>query len=132
MNLFDCLNIMLVGVQETRKQFHGMKGCYLMVSYICGKSEYGTAALKAISNSLDNEESEEVLAQTCDEIVNDGSLKYIFPILMRQGLKSGDDEEQGEINEHILRVIYFLLRNSVGVSRDRVINKFTESRFAKL
>lgn len=56
MNLFDCLNVMLVGVKETRGQFHGMKGCYLMVSYICGKSEYAVSALKAISNSLDFEE----------------------------------------------------------------------------
>lgn len=38
------------------------------------------------------------MAAICDEIVNDGSLKYLFPILMMQGLKGKDDEEQGEIN----------------------------------
>lgn len=72
-----------------------MKGCYLMISYICIKSEYAVAALKAISNSLDLEVTEEISSAICDEIVNDGSLKYIFPILMMQGLKGTDDEQQG-------------------------------------
>lgn len=42
-----------------------------------------------------------------------------------QGLKGKDDEEQEEITEHISRIIYFLVRNSVGVSRDRILYKFS-------
>ena len=51
-NLFDCLNALLVSVQETRLQFHQMKGMYLMISYICTKTPYAVGALKSISNSL--------------------------------------------------------------------------------
>lgn len=47
---------MLVNVRETRSQFIGMKGCYLMISYVCAKTEYAVAALKAVSNGLDYEE----------------------------------------------------------------------------
>ena len=54
-NLFDCLNTMLIGVRESRKQFVDMKGLYLMVGYICNKTEYAVSALKSISNCLDIE-----------------------------------------------------------------------------
>lgn len=54
-NLFGCLNVMMVAVKESRKQFAGMKGLYLMVGYICNKTEYAVAALKSISNCLDIE-----------------------------------------------------------------------------
>lgn len=51
---------------------------------------------------------------------------------MMQGLKGTDTESQQEINEHILKIVYFLLKNSQGVTHDRVMFKFTEKRFAKL
>ena len=57
--------------------------------------------------------------------MNDGSLKYLFPILMGQGVKGKDEDEQDEINENILTILYFLVRNSEGVARDRVLFKFT-------
>lgn len=103
-----------------------------MVTYICNKTEYALTALKIACNSLDNELPEEVLRAVCEEIVNDGSLKYFFPILMGQGVKGKDEDEQKEINENILGVLYFLVRNSAGVARDRVLYKFAEKRFSKL
>ena len=69
-----------------------------MVTYICNKTEYAISALKIISNSLDNEFPQEFLSAICNEIVEDGSLKYLFPILMTQGIKGNDAEEQQEIN----------------------------------
>lgn len=44
---------MLVAVKESRKQFAAMKGLYLMVGYICNKTEYAVSALKSMSNCLD-------------------------------------------------------------------------------
>jgi hypothetical protein len=88
-----------------------------MVSFISSKSWYAVAALKAMSNALDIEEESQNATGICDYIVNNCSLQYLFPIMMGLGIKGKDGEEQGEINEHILRIIYFLVRHSVGISR---------------
>lgn len=75
-----------------------MRGSYLLVTYICNKTEYAVTALKIIANSLDNEFDQEFLCGICEEIVNDGSLKYLFPIIKAQGIKGKDEDEQQEIN----------------------------------
>ena len=65
-------------------------------------------------------------------IVDDGSLKYLFPILMGQGVKGHDIDQQSEINEHILSILYTLIKNTNGVNWDRVNYKFIEKRYSKL
>lgn len=103
-----------------------------MVGYICAKSQYAINALKVVANSLDPQAGEEENAKICEEIVNDGSLKYFFPILMRQGLKSNQEEEQEEIYENVLRILLFLLQFSQGQAKDRVIYKFIEKNYQKM
>ena len=53
-------------------------------------------------------------------------------MLMRQGIKGKDIEEQTEIDENLLTIFYFLVKFSDGVTRDRLLNKFTEKRMIKL
>ena len=65
-------------------------------------------------------------------MANDGGLKYLFPMLMRQGIKGQDIDEQTEIYENLFTIFYFLAKYSESVTRDRIINKFSEKRFAKL
>jgi hypothetical protein len=94
MNLFGCLNVMLVGVRECCRQFHELKGCYLMISFICSKSPYAVSALKTMSNSMDTAAETAHKSNICEQVIQSNSLKYLFPILMGQGLKGRDTEEQ--------------------------------------
>ena len=44
-----------------------------------------------------------------EELIDFGCLKYIFPILMRQGVKGQDIDEQMVIDENCMRVILVMI-----------------------
>lgn len=83
--MFDSLRVLLGGIPGSRTQFLEFKGHYLMISYVCRKGENAIQALKVISSSLDLSEGRD---RACEEIVEGGGLRYLFPVLMRQGLKA--------------------------------------------
>lgn len=76
-------------------------------------------ALKAIANAFTGDDDEEIV----DRFVDMGGLKYIFAILLRKGLKSGDVDEQKIIYENCLNVIYALMRGANGITKIRVERK---------
>ena len=46
------------------------------------------------------------------ELIEMGALKYVFPMILRQGIKGKDIDEQRTIDENCLTVVYCMLRSS--------------------
>jgi len=53
-----------------------------MLAFIIQKNEYSRLALRVLSDAFTED--------TCVSFIEEGGLKYIFPVLMRQGLKDKD------------------------------------------
>ena len=60
-----------------------------MLQFIRKKNEYSLSAIKAIANSFSNI-APEMETQIIEELIDFGGLKYIFPIVLRQGIKAKD------------------------------------------
>jgi hypothetical protein len=96
-NLFDCLNILLISRSEevlpSKAVFHKMKGNEIMLQVVKKKDDNAVSALKAIANSFAGLglEAEGLIVE---ELIEFGGLKYIFPILLRQGVRGQDVDEQ--------------------------------------
>ncbi len=79
-----------------------------MLQFIKAKNEYSIPALKAIANAFTSLEEEET--RIIEELIDFGGLKYIFPIVLRQGLKGKDVDEQRAIDENMLQIVYIMVR----------------------
>ncbi len=73
----------------------------MMISFVKSKEEGAINALKIIWNSLYPRDNTGVVIQ----LIDDGFLKYLFPLLDRKGLKSNEIDEQMEIYEHSLYLL---------------------------
>lgn len=122
-NLFDLMSIMLPH-GENRRVFNQLKGSSLMLAFILQKNEYSRLALRVLADAFTEE--------TCVPFIAEGGLKYLFPVLMRQGLKDKDASVQTVIDENCLTILKGLLRFTSGINHDRVINKLREKNFEKL
>lgn len=69
-----------------------MKGNEIMLQFLKSKTDSSPSALKAISNSFINVNSinPEMEMHIIEELIDFGALKYIFPIIMRQGIRGKD------------------------------------------
>ena len=68
-----------------------------MLEFLKTKNEYSISALKTIANSMASLDTV-TLNQVVEELVDFGALKYLFPIILRQGLKGKDIDEQMTID----------------------------------
>jgi hypothetical protein len=50
--------------------------------------------------------------QEVETLIEYGGLKYLFPIILRQGLKGKDVDEQKSIDENCLQIINLLVRST--------------------
>lgn len=80
----------------------------MMLLFIKAKNEYSISALKAISNSFISAQYDET--KIIEELIDFGGLKYIFPIVLRQGLKGKDIDEQKSIDQNMLQIVYIMVR----------------------
>lgn len=102
-----------------------------MLQFLKGKSENAVAALKAIANSFSglDPKTENVVVE---ELIDFGCLKYIFPIILRQGVKGQEIDEQMVIDENCLRIVLEMIVSTSEIYKMRVEAKLTEKRFVKL
>jgi hypothetical protein len=100
---------------ESKRLFNQLMGSKLMLSFIALKNEYSKLALKVLSFGF--------TAETCSPFIDEGGLKYLFPIMMRQGLKDKEDSSQIVIDENCLNILKQLILHTNGINHDRVINK---------
>jgi hypothetical protein len=64
-----------------------------------------------MANSL-NSISPEDERVAVENLINMGGLKYIFAIMMRQGVRGEDVDEQKTIDENCLYIIYSMIKNT--------------------
>lgn len=76
-------------IGKSRVIYHQMKANEIMLQFLKTKKEVSVSALKAIANSFILADSS-VEQQIGEELIDLGGLKYIFPIILRQGLKGKD------------------------------------------
>jgi len=47
-----------------------------------------------------------------EELIDFGALKYFFPIIMRQGIRGKDVDEQMVIDENCLKVVLIMISST--------------------
>ena len=80
-------------------------------------------ALKILQLSIQRQKDQ------CEKVIDLLGLKYIFPILIKKGIKK---EEDPLLDEYALSCIKHLLQNCDGVYLDRIINKFRDNKYEKV
>jgi hypothetical protein len=56
-------------------------------------------------------------------------LKYLLAMILRQGLRGADVDEQRAIDEAVLTILYVMVRATSEIYRSRVESKLSEKRF---
>jgi len=103
----------------SRSVFHSMKGNEIMLQLLRGKNTFSLPALKVIAGSFTAATPEQETA-IIEELIDFGALKYLLAVVMRQGLRGSDVDEQRGIDEAVLSVVYVMVRATSEIYRARV------------
>ena len=126
-NVFQCLCSALL--QPVNKSaFRESEGIELMLLIIREKKYGRKCAVKVLDYVLTND------PQCCDQCVDAGGLKSIFPVFMGKSLKKKyhDADEMRKVEELGVSILGSLFKFCTGERMERLVGKFSESECEKV
>ena len=127
-NVFDCMCSALM-FPANRDKFLEGEGPQLMLLMLKAKKLAAKPrTLKVLNHAMMGKEG----AVNCTKFVEIYGLRSLFPLFMKTPKSKRNGLSEKEIEEHICSIVASLFRNASGLTKDRVIGKFTENDFEKV
>jgi beta-catenin-like protein 1 len=132
-NIFLCLNSTLIE-HDNHDKFLNCEGFELLIRCIKEQKYASICSIKSISFAITNNKV------SCEKFIENGGLKYIFPVLIGRGLpknskKKGSNSNK-DIEDSIIKIICELCLNlydsTVHDSSARLLNKFIDNENEKV
>ena len=125
-NIIDCICISLFE-EKNLKIFKKSDGINNFINLMKENSIFRNLALKVIKFSLNNNKN------NCEEFINNNGLSLLFSYFMGKGVKKNEKKEKINKNEeNVIEIIYYLIKYTNGIQKERLIYKFKENNYEKL
>ena len=125
-NIIDCVCISLLE-ENNLKIFKKSDGINNFINLMKENTIFKNLALKVIKFSLNNNKN------NCEEFINNNGLSVLFSYFMGKGFKKNEKKEKINKNEeNVIEIIYYLIKFTNGIQKERLIYKFKENNYEKL
>ena len=125
-NIIDCVCISLLE-ENNLKIFKKSDGINNFINLMKENTIFKNLALKVIKFSLNNNKN------NCEEFINNNGLSVLFSYFMGKGVKKNENKEKINKNEeNVIEIIYYLIKFTNGIQKERLIYKFKENNYEKL
>ena len=125
-NIIDCICISLFE-EKNVKIFIKSNGIINFINLMKDNNIFRNLTLKVLKFALNNNKI------NCDEFINNNGLSVLFSYFMGKGIKKNDKKDKITKNEeNVIEIIYYLIKNTNGIHKERLIYKFKENNYEKL